>query len=237
MTKNIFNAAMALVGTAGLLTGCNFDQPEAPCFVQDHPSWAVRYDPVDDPVDASGAGCELRAPVAELMGVFKFSDPDDLSNSLLTLRPQGVAAIASRDPGPTTDQTALGRFDIEPDADDFCTAETLSIASVNAAATSTAPLTTISYEFSNVQVYAAPSTPGTQLRGQVKYTRNGCTSNYAIRAMWPAVACNPTNPNSCAENPNLNPDFATECLTVSTNPTTGAVTAYCVPSKPVPSFR
>lgn len=231
MTKNIFNAAMVLVGTAGLLTGCNFDQPEAPCFVQDSASWATRYDPVDDPVDANGAPCDQTAPVGELVGVYKFSDPENLSNSLLTLRPAGLASIANRDPGPSTDQTALGRFDIEPDADDFCTAETLSVASVNAAAAGTAPETTISYEFSNVQVYAAPSTPGTQLRGQLKYTRNGCTSSYAVRSMWPALGCDPSDATSCDTNPNMNPDFATECLQIS------ATTAVCVPSKPVPSFK
>jgi hypothetical protein len=237
MTKNIFNAAMVLVGTAGVLTGCNFDQPEAPCFVQDHASWAVRYDPVDDPVDGNGNACEIKAPVGELIGVFKFTDPDDLSKSLLTLRPAGLANIANRDPGPTTDQTALGQFDAEPDENDFCTAETLSVATVNAAAAGSAAATTIEYAYTNVEVYAAPSTPGTQLRGQLKYTKDGCTSNYAIRALWPGVACNPAVATSCSEHPQLNPDFASECLQVGVNPTNNAPIAYCVPSKPVPSFR
>ncbi|NVJ27362.1 MULTISPECIES: hypothetical protein [Myxococcus] len=240
MTKNILNAAMVLVGAAGLLTGCNFDQPEAPCFVQDSTSWAAIYDSFDTPTDGTGA-CEVRAPPAELLGVYKFVDPDDLSKAEITIRPNGLASRASRDPGPTTDQTATGAFDTEPDDKGFCTGRNFTEAKVVAAAAGTNPATNITYQFSDVQVYAAPSLPGTQLTGQLKYTRDGCTSNYTIRALWPAIPCFPTGDATgpaelCGEGSTLNPDFAAECGPVL-GTSGGRQFSYCIPAKAIPSLK
>ncbi|NTX04899.1 hypothetical protein [Myxococcus sp. CA040A] len=238
MTKNIFNAAMVLVGTASVLTGCNFDQPEAPCFVQDNANWVVKYDAVDSPTLVNGGGaCTIVAPPGELLGVFKFNDPDNLNNSLLTIRPNGLASIASRDPGAPSEQTALGALATEPDDKDFCAAPSLSAATVNAAATSTAAATTLRYEFTNVDVYAAPFAPGTQLKGELKYTKDGCASNYTMRALWPAIACSPSDATACGPDSGLNPDFAAECLTIRFNADGTPAASYCVPSKQIPSFR
>ncbi|MCP3163099.1 hypothetical protein [Myxococcus qinghaiensis] len=241
MTKNILNAAMVLVGAAGLLTGCNFDQPEAPCFVQDATNWSAVYDSIDDPKDGTGAACEIKAPPTELLGVYKFVDPDDLSRADITIRPQGLASRASRDPGPTTDQTATGAFDVEPDDKGFCTGRDFTDATVVAAAAGTTAATTITYQFTEVQVYAAPSLPGTQLKGELKYTRDGCTSTYAIRAIWPGVLCYPTGDAEgpaelCGEGSGLNPDFAAECGPV-VGVNLGREYGYCIPSKAIPSLK
>ncbi len=246
MTKNILNAALVLLGAGSLMTGCNFEQPEAPCFVQDSTAWYAKYDPVDEPRDTNGAACALVAPLGERIGVYKFTDPDDLSKSLLTIRPNGTASLGARDSGNPQQQTAVGSLAVEPDANDFCAATGFSTASVNAAATASAPAVTVSYEFSNVRVYSAAQAPGTQLTGELKYTRNGCTSTYVVRAMWPAEPCivganKETDPaDACGNGSGLNPDFDAECMALPT-PNCGSLdpatyTGCCVPKKAIPSF-
>lgn len=236
MTKNILKAAMVLVSATSVLTGCNFDQPEAPCFVQDNVSWVARYDLADTPKQADGSACTnvegQKAPAAETVGVFKFSDPDDLSKSLLTIRPAGLASRGVLDStSPPSQQTAMGAFATEP-TNDFCAAPTLSVASVNAQASGATAATSISYEFKNMEVYAAAAVPGTQMRGQLTYTRDGCISTYNVRALWPAVGCDPSSATACGPGtPNLNPDFAAECVRTS------ATAGICAPAKPIPSLR
>jgi hypothetical protein len=249
MTKNILNAALVLLSAGSLLTGCDFEQPEAPCFVQDATNWYAKYDPVDEPRDANGAACAVSAPLGERIGVYKFTDPDDLSKSLLTIRPNGTAALGARDTGDSKLQTAVGSLAAEPDADDFCAATGFSAATADAPATASAPANNIRYEFSNVRVYSAPQAPGTQLTGELKYTRNGCTSTYVVRALWPAEPCivganRDTDPaDACGNGSGLNPDFDAECMAFPTGvaPNCGSLdpatqTGCCVPKKAIPSF-
>lgn len=246
MTKNILNAALVLLGAGSLLTGCDFEQPEAPCFVQDSTAWYAKYDPVDEPKDANGNACAIVAPLGERIGVYKFVDPDDLSKSILTIRPNGLASLGARDSGDSQRQTAVGAFATEPDAQDFCAAPDFSAAAVNAAATASSPANNITYQFSNVRVYSAPSAPGTQLTGELKWTRNGCTSTYVVRAMWPAEPCivganKETDPaDACGKGSGLNPDFDAECMALPTpncgSPDPATYTGCCVAKKAIPSF-
>jgi hypothetical protein len=261
MTKNILKTALVVLGAGSLVTGCNFEQPKAPCFVQDAGNWYAKYDPIDTPRLSDGTTCTAVAPTAERLGVYKFVDPDNQGASILTIRPSGllVGNLATRDPGPPSLQTALGRFATKPDAEDFCSATDFSIATVDAAAEGSLPQTKVTYELSEVRVYSAPSAPGTQLTGTLKYTKDGCTSTYTVRAMWPAEPCIPgtTAPaTNCGDGSGLNPDFAATCLPVATinasgSPTVptavscGAVpaqvaegyTGCCVPAKAIPSFN
>jgi hypothetical protein len=237
MTKNILKTALVVLGAGSLMTGCDFEQPEAPCFVQDSPSWAVKYDVVDAPRDGDNAECGVTAPTAELLGVFKFTNPDT-GVTVLTLRPAGLVSRSLRDDtNPPSAQTATSSFAVEPDADSFCLAPEFTTATVDAAAvpaTATAPAvpaTEVTYEFSNVRVYSAPSAPGTQLTGELRYTRDGCTSTYVMRALWPAVGCDPESDlpeENCGEGSGLNPDFSATCDEVS---------HICVPAKSIPSFQ
>ncbi|MCY1016352.1 hypothetical protein [Pyxidicoccus sp. MSG2] len=230
MTKNLFKTALAVVSVGSLMSGCDFEQPEAGCFVQDSTSWAMKYDLVGEPKLADGTACTAVPPEAEPVGVFKFVDPDHPDNAVLTLRPAGLAALALRDPGASSLQTATGKLASEADAEDFCAATDFSVATVDAAPAGTAPRTTITYAFSNVRVYSAPSAPGTQLTGELKYTKDGCTSTYVARAQWPAIPCDPESDvpaETCGVGSGLNPDFAVTC----------APNAHlCVPAKSIPSF-
>ncbi|ABF90347.1 putative lipoprotein MlpA [Myxococcus xanthus DK 1622] len=236
MTKNIVNTALVLVGAGSLLTGCNFEQPETNCFVQESPSWAVKYDVVDSPKDANGDECTTTAPLVELMGVYKYVNPET-GAAQLALRPATLASRAIADTTTTSaDQTSLGSLDTEPKDHGFCHANDFAPAFVNVAASDTAAANTIRYEFTNVRVYSAAVAPGTQFTGELKYTSNGCTSSYVMRAVWPPAPCDTasTEPaENCGVGSGLNPEFAVVCQPTSATGTTG----YCVPAGDIPSFK
>ncbi|MCE9669514.1 hypothetical protein LY474_17025 [Myxococcus stipitatus] len=233
MTKNILKTAMVVAGAASLMTGCSNEQAEAACFVQDSGNWATRYEMVSESgTDANGNACDTKAPAFEFLGIYKFANPDNPSQAQLTIRPAGLASRASRDPGPSSEQTAIGNFAVEPDEKSLCHADTMSEAKVDAIATPTAEATTISYQYSNVRVYSAPSAPGTQFTAELKYTRDGCTATYIARGMWPAQECDPDaevgSADNCGKGSLVNPDFAVVC-----HPTAH----YCVVANDVPSLK
>ncbi|MCP3138858.1 hypothetical protein [Pyxidicoccus xibeiensis] len=259
MTKNILKTTLVVLAAGSMLAGCDLEQPEAPCFVQDAGNWYAKYDLVSEPRTAAGAACTVVPPIAERLGIYKFVDPEKPNEPIITIRPAGLAGLGARDSGPSTRQTATGQLATEPDADDFCSGSNFSVATVDAAvvpavpdnpattaneARPAVPATTITYEFSNVRVYSAPSSPGTQMTGELKYTRDGCTSTYVIRAIWPAAACiqGTTEPaTNCGNGSGLNPDFAAECAPIANCGLTqrqidDGYNGCCVASKTIPSF-
>lgn len=231
MIKNIVSVTAAVLSAGVLVTGCNFEQPNAGCIVQDasFANWYAKYDLKEG--QNLSTECQALVVKGEIWGVFKFSDPEKSNSSVLTIRPQGLYSRASRDPGDPNLQTATGKLADEPDAANFCAANDFSLATVNASAAGTTPATSISYQFSNVKVYAAPDAPGTQIGGDLTYTRDGCTIQLGVRAMWPSVACDSesTNPaETCGEGSGINPNFAVTC---------DEELGRCVPSKAIPSLK
>jgi len=260
MTKNILKTTLLALGAGSMLVGCDLEQPEAPCFVQDATNWYVKYDVVDEPKRADGTTCTARV-TAERLGVYKFVDPDNRDEPLITIRPAGLAGLGARDSGAPQRQTATGKLSAEPDAEEFCSGTEFSVATADAAfvpavpddpetpdddeSAPAIPATVVTYEFSNVRVYSAPSAPGTQLTGELKYTRDGCTSTYVMRAIWPASPCimNSTDAaTNCGAGSGLNPDFAAECLQINNCGATPDMNAAgyngcCIPTKAIPSFN
>jgi hypothetical protein len=231
MIKNIVSVTAAVLSAGMLVTGCNFEQPSAGCIVQDasFANWYAKYDLKEG--QNLSTECQALVVKGEIWGVFKFTDPEKANSSVLTIRPQGLYSRANRDPGDPNLQTAIGKLADEPDAANFCAANDFSLANVNAAAAGTTPATSISYQFSNVKVYSAPDAPGTQIGGDLTYTRDGCTMQLGVRAIWPAVFCDPesTNPaDLCGEGSGINPNFAVTC---------DEDLHRCVASKPIPSFK
>jgi len=243
MSMKILNTAMVLLGTTSLMVGCNFDQPETECFVQESEYWMAKYDLVDTPTRTAGGTCDDVAPIGELIGVYKYFNPET-GTGQLAIRPDGLAALASDDD--TTDQseqTAIGSLNLEQDEQDFCNAAAFNAARVFEADAAGGAANEIIYEFSNVRVYSAPSAPGTQLTGELRYTNKGCVSTYVVRALWPAVGCDPEAAEparNCGAGSGLNPDFATTCSVGSSCYEAHGddeLTGCCVPSKPIPSFK
>ncbi|WP_246356993.1 hypothetical protein [Pyxidicoccus fallax] len=263
MTKNIFKTALVVFGAGSLMAGCDFEQPEAGCIVQDAGNWYAKYDIVQQPtpVDATVSCANARPLIGERLGVYKFVNPDANDFTQLTIRPAGLAGLGDRDDvNPSTAQTAIGEMAKEPDGEEFCGAPTFTAATVDAARVppveddpateedESAPAiaaTKVTYEFSKVRVYSAPATPGTQLTGELRYTKDGCVSTYIVRAMWPAALCIPGSADpaeSCGLGSGLNPDFAAECFPTLQNcgltpEQAAAGVACCVPSKAIPSFK
>jgi hypothetical protein len=248
MIKNIVSVAVAVVGSGVLLTGCNFDQPSAGCIVQDASTfnWVAKYDLKQG--ESIPAECASKVTLTgENIGVFKFTDPEKPNSGVLTLRPQGLYSRASRDPGDPSLQNAIGKLQDETDAQDFCGASDFSAANVNAAANASEGATSITYQFDNVKVYSSPDAPGTQLTGDLTYTRDGCTAHYTVRAMWPAKGCNADaekQSDKCGEGSGINPDFAVTCdmgfrVNTTRDPDTKQFiyNGSCVPEKAILSFK
>ncbi|WP_426749468.1 hypothetical protein [Myxococcus sp. Y35] len=235
MTKNIINTALVILGSGALLTGCDFDQPETECFVQGSQNWAVKYEQVTAPTNQAGESCELDVPRAELLGVYKYVDPET-GISQLALRPDTLAAYAEEDEASeSTDQTALGQLG-EQDEQDFCTATNFNEAFVNDVETGNV----IRYAFSNVSVYSAAVAPGTQITGEFTYTSNGCTGTYVMSGLWPATEChtNAQDPaDACGEGSGMNPELAVECHALNPDDEEDPTYGFCVPAKTVPSFK
>lgn len=247
MTMKIVSAAAVLIGAGSLLAGCSFEQPSAGCISQDATNWQTAYtlDESSITVDATStktlAECTttLKALQGETLGVFKFVDPNNRSDAKLALRPNGLASRAGRDPGDPYASNAVGKMTTEPDANDFCTATGFNAAVVNdpgreanpTTGTTAIAATKISYKFDNVAVYAAPNAPGTQLKGDLEYNRDGCFAKYKVAGVWPSVGCVPGSEKpkeNCGEGSGANPDLALKCH---------ETLKVCVPAKDIPSFK
>lgn len=179
--------------------------------------------------------------------------------SRLAIRPRGTASLtrytykytdaAGKEQTKTVDRVSREEWDDatalsttlpqSTDAEGFCKATGFAAATVNAAAVfdhvdtsmERAAATSVSYQFGDVEVYSHPSAPGTQLRGTMTYTQDGCTAEYEVWALWPATPCVPGSEDpveSCGAGSGLNPDFAAVC-----EPTL----KRCVPAKRPPSFN
>jgi len=66
----------------------------------------------------------------------------------------------------------------------------------------------ITYTWSNIRVYVTTALPGTQLVGQLTYTKNGCTAAYDVLGLWPSVSCANSDgkPDASLCNPEADPD-------------------------------
>lgn len=297
MSNKFVSVTVALVGAGSLLTGCNFEQPDAGCIVQDasFANWVAKYE-LKNP-ESVPASCQARLTIGngatfggggEQWGVFKFVDPDKAGSSVLTIRPAGLYSRAALDicdadtqarllkaaEGQTATevqalkdalarectpdegqstyaQTAVGSLAEEVGSDDFCTTSAWKSGWVEPRPTGqlnpdVPPTTTISYLFDNVKVYAAPSAPGTQLSADLKYTRDECTAEFKVRAIWPAVPCNPNSQRAserCGDRSGINPNFAVVCDTsfrISNAVDDNGAFVYpgtCVAEKEIPSFK
>jgi hypothetical protein len=233
MTMKRVSSVMAVLGAGVMLAACSMEQPSAGCVVQDSASWIAKYE-----LKTGQPTCAKAAPTGELVGVFKFVNPED-DTAKLTFRPDGLASRGARDSGESTLQTAIGNLSAEADAEDFCAVPQMSEAKVNAASEpNVEDATQISYKFANVKVYSHPRAPGTQFKADLTYTRDGCIAEYTVNAMWPARGCDPASADTslnCGAGSLINPDFDVVCDT--TVKISSKLPGTCVLKKSVPSFK
>jgi hypothetical protein len=233
MTKKIVSAIAVLIG-AGSMVGCSNEQPTAGCITQDSPSWSAVYKLVPGSVtgtnETTGEACDENSTAAkltgDLIGVYKYSDPNNPTDTKLVLRPARLAALATADEGDSSRQNATGQFaGLEPDAaTDLCSIPEFSLAEVEKPAEINPTTGAVekaavkrSYQFSNVQVYSHPAFPGTTQKGEIVYTEDGCSAKYTYHAMWPAIPCDPEGDpeahpeETCGPGSYINQDYKTMC--------------------------
>ncbi|RKG53410.1 hypothetical protein D7X30_31065 [Corallococcus sp. AB011P] len=235
MRKSILST-LVTVALAGSVTACDIEQPDPGCIVQDasFANWWAKFDAVDAP---TGTCTDFEPLLGDELGVWKFADPV-ANTAKLVIRPLSLAALGQFDLTNTFDSLqATGKLSTGKDADQFCTADTFTTATVNVdQGDFAAAPQAITYQFDNVKVYSNTRAPGTQMTGELTYTNNGCTAHYVVRAVWPATNCDPTlDPNdeanftsTCGPGSGINPDFDLVC---------DAETEYCTPAKAIPSFK
>jgi hypothetical protein len=231
MTKKIVSATAMLIGAGSLLAGCTYDQPTAGCITQDSTSWIAEYKLVEGSVTgtdiATGTACTAASAAAKLkgerIGVYKYSDPNNLSDTKLVIRASGMASLGARDVGDPARQNAVGQFSsLEPDtATDLCSVPEFSTAEADAPEAGANARVVRSYKFKDVFVYSAPSAPGTTMKGAFTYANNGCSAQYTFHAMWPLSNCNPEYDTdeekkehpaeSCGPGSHTNQDFKLRC--------------------------
>lgn len=108
----------------------------------------------------------------------------------------------------------------------------------------------VSYQWSDVQVYVTADAQGTQFSGHVKYQENGCEAQYDVHGVWPGIDCTdydydtglPTgfgNEAACCPEAStelgrpfgsgINPDFPVKCQKINEyNLETGGPLFACV---------
>ena len=154
----------------------------------------------------------------ELLGVQAYNAPRSSSDSRpdygatsVGIQPAALSALLASAGDVAADDEdrpyGLGPFRAsEPDAEDLCVVPTLTTARVRLPAipervdacttTPAQPATDVSYAFRNVRVYANAGAYGTQLAADLTYTRDGCSAEYEVWAVYPAVACGVALPGS-----------------------------------------
>jgi hypothetical protein len=109
------------------------------------------------------------------------------------------------------------------------------------------------YKWTNVELLVRPDAIGTQMRGDLDYTRNDCTGKYRMKAVYPARNCEsrttPGQPDRELCNPSsqpdkgifegsgISPDFPVDCVEFDPGTPSGPKRFFCMLTKDVPAFR
>lgn len=109
------------------------------------------------------------------------------------------------------------------------------------------------YKWSNVEFLVRPDAIGTQMRGDLEFTRNTCTAKYRVKAVYPARNCEsrttPGQPDKelCSpvsqpdkdifEGSGISPDFPVDCVEFDPGSPGGAKRFFCMITKDVPAFK
>lgn len=189
---------LALVAAGAL--GC--DQPPADCTTG-HGGFAAKYTFKEGSKQGLGACDALKG---EIIGIEKYNpsqaaDPDlqDLTKARLRIRPAqlGDIAVAAGEAGVSIEGqelAALGDFvATTPDANNVCTVPTMSSAALQIPAGTPLDEADIEYSWKNVRIYVTTAYPGTQMVGDLTYREGGCTAEYTVVGLWPAIGCEKTD--------------------------------------------
>lgn len=224
MKLRIVGLLAGIIGVAAWVGACTVTQPKPGCPVA-HGGFASKYTLTSGTGDCS----QLKG---EIVGIEKYNKPGTNDNTI-ALRANGLGALAvdRTDPNGANKINSVGKMASVTTADDFCEVTGLSVAKQDFPAiaqeldpdggvtTPAQPALSIAYEWSDVRILVKPIAAGTQYTGNLKYTQDGCTANYKVIGLWPAIEC--TEDVNCDPNPDLdagrtvgsgiNPSFLQTC--------------------------
>lgn len=72
--------------------------------------------------------------------------------------------------------------------------------------------TTIRYAWTDAKWLVSADAQGTQFEADLTYTRDGCTAEYHVLGLYPAIGCE-SDDDCTADDNGINPDFAVRCET------------------------
>jgi hypothetical protein len=195
--------AAALLGGAALVVSC-LDQPRTKCQTG-RGVFAAKY----LLLSAVDGGCVLPG---EQIGIQPYNPatPDntkpDIERSSVAIRgTQTADALRNRQPDSNPEHLpyALGNFaTAEPGPDDFCTVPTFQpsiqelgpVPAIDAGADggggrTALPAVTIKYDWKNVRFFVTAAQTGVQMIGDLTFTKDDCTADYRVTALYPATDC------------------------------------------------
>ncbi|MDC0717931.1 hypothetical protein [Nannocystis bainbridge] len=265
-------------GALLLVVGGSCTQPTMNCTTA-HLYYAAQYELTSGDANSPCAqhkgdilGMQTYFATGGINGTAKFSDPS------AAIRPQYAGLLVAEAleypvdvPGFTGEKgvehwpNAVGDFESGlPDGEDLCHVPQLDsmftrpelpaiaddpmTADVDETVEATPP-TAVAYEWSNARWLNTPDAQGTQFEADLKFTQDGCTAEFHVVAVSPAVHC--VTDEDCTTTGNgINPDFAVECDNrindplspdVADDPETPANEAVdyglCVLARPIPSYE
>jgi hypothetical protein len=101
------------------------------------------------------------------------------------------------DPNPANRPYALGNFKTaDPGPDDFCevpsfepSVQELGPVDAGPDGGGGKPAVSLKYEWKNVRFYVTAAQAGVQMIGDLFYTKDGCTAQYKVTALYPSTSC------------------------------------------------
>jgi hypothetical protein len=181
--------SLLAVSSLVLLGGCDTEQVATTCRAAGGGTpFAAKY----IPTGGSATGACL-SPGEDL--ALSSYDPPGANVPSLAIAVSNITAY----PVGGTPAIAVGEFTEQTanEANSTCTAPSLSVLTSD----------TLSYTFSNVQVYVSAANQGTQMKADLTIADSGegCSATYQVVGLWPAVHCE-TNAD-CGEGSGINPDL------------------------------
>jgi hypothetical protein len=197
--KRILGLSIAMYVAA---TGTGCEQPGADCTTG-HGGFAAKY--TLKPGTKMGMGnCDTL--LGEVIGLEKYNpaqkDDDnkqDLTQATLAIRSTTLGDLkAAADAAGMSDTAhsvnSVGAFEsVRPDESNVCHVPAMSPAQQVVPMIDMNPARDVTYQWSDVRVYVTPAYPGTRMAATLMYTENGCSAEYDVLALWPAVSCEVTD--------------------------------------------
>jgi hypothetical protein len=191
------------------------DQPRTKCQTG-RGVFAAKYTLVSDVPD--GGGCILKG---ESIGIQPYNPalPDksapDIEKSTVAIRGTQLGAALLKYPAdPDHPPYALGAFaTADPGTDDFCDVPSLAPAEQNLGPVAgdagpdggnpDLPAVHYKYEWKNVRFYVTAAQAGVQMQGDLTYTKDDCTAQYKVNALYPSTSCMAGDAGAKYPNPEL----------------------------------